>query len=167
MKTILISLLLFGLQAMAQDMKSSATHKDHDANVQKHGDMAMGFGHDKTTHHFRLYSDGGAIEVTANDSKDDASIKAIRSHLSHISKAFSDGDFSTPMFIHDQPPPGVDAMKKERNLISYSLEEIPTGGRVRIKTKSGDTLKAVHQFLRFQIEEHKTGDSAEVSSSLR
>jgi hypothetical protein len=32
----------------------------------------MGFPHDKATHHFRRITDGGAIEVVANDSKDSA-----------------------------------------------------------------------------------------------
>jgi len=27
----------------------------------------MGFSHEKTTHHFQLYKDGGAIQVTVND----------------------------------------------------------------------------------------------------
>jgi len=46
------------------------TQDAHHADVNKHGDLAMGFPHDKTTHHFRLRSDGGAIEITANDSND-------------------------------------------------------------------------------------------------
>ena len=52
--------------------------------MEKHGDEAMGFPHDKTTHHFLLYSDGGAIEVTVNDNKDSQNLQAIRSHLTHI-----------------------------------------------------------------------------------
>jgi hypothetical protein len=43
------------------------------------------------------------------------------------------------------------------------FEGLPAGGRVRIKAKSDETLKAVHDFLRFQIEDHHTGDSTEVS----
>jgi hypothetical protein len=35
----------------------------------------MGFSHDKTTHHFRLYPDGGAIEVTADDPNDNPDIR--------------------------------------------------------------------------------------------
>src|SRR5207244_9915780 len=79
----------------------------HQTDVEKHGDAAMGFPHDKTTHHFRLYSDGGAIEVTADDSKDSVNVHAIRSHLTHIVTMFSNGEFSIPMFVHDQIPPGV------------------------------------------------------------
>jgi hypothetical protein len=71
----------------------------------------MGFRHDKTTHHFRLYSDGGAIEVIVNDSKDSQNVQAIRSHLTHIVTMFSNGEFSIPMFVHDQMPPGVPVMK--------------------------------------------------------
>jgi hypothetical protein len=36
----------------------------HQADVEKHGGEAMGCAHDRTTHHFRLSPEGGAIEVT-------------------------------------------------------------------------------------------------------
>lgn len=131
--------------------------------MEKHGDQAMGFPHDKTSHHFRLYSDGGAIEVTVDDSKDSQNTQVIRSHLAHIATLFSNGDFSTPMFIHDQAPPGVRVLKDRRAEISYRFEELPTGGRVRITTENSDALKAIHDFLRFQIADHHTGDVADIS----
>jgi hypothetical protein len=166
MKAIIAFLLFCGLQAHAQDMQSCPKHKEHmkdssqhQADVEKHGDQAMGFPHDKTTHHFRLYPDGGAIEVTANDSGDSTNTGAIRSHLAHIVTMFSNGDFSIPMFVHEQVPPGVLVMKEKRTQISYSFEELTAGGRVRIKTVDPDALKAVHDFLRFQIEDHHTGDA--------
>ena len=169
MKTVVAFLLFSGLQLVAQDMQSCPMHKEHmkeasqhQAEVEKHGDEAMGFPHDKTTHHFRLYSDGGAIEVTVNDRKDSQNIQAIRSHLAHIAKMFSDGNFSIPMFVHDQVPPGVAVMKEKHAEISYTFEELPAGGRVRIKTTSPDALKAVYDFLRFQIEDHHTGDTTEI-----
>jgi len=170
MKTVVTLLLFCGLQVAAQDMQSCPMHKEHmknssqhQADVEKHGDQAMGFSHDKTTHHFRLYSDGGAIEVIANDGKDSKSIHAIRSHLAHIVTMFSNGDFSIPMFVHDQVPPGVQVMKEQHGQISYSFEEIAAGGRVRIKTANGGALKAVHDFLRFQIEDHHTGDATDIA----
>lgn len=138
------------------------TAAQHQADVEKHGDQAMGFPHDKTTHHFRLYSDGGAIEVTANESKDSEDIQAIRSHLEHITAMFADGNFSMPMFIHDQAPPGVQVMKEKRKLISYKYEAMPSGARVRIKTANQDALNAIHEFLRFQIADHHTGDKTEI-----
>jgi len=161
---IIVSLFLFcGLQLAAQDMQSCPMHKEptngsqHQADVEKHGDAAMGFPHDKTTHHFRLLPDGGAI-VTVNDSKDAVDVRAIRSHLTHIVGMFSNGDFSIPMFVHSQVPPGVTEMKDKWAEIAYTFEELPTGGRVRIVTKNRDALNAVHDFLNFQIEDHHTGD---------
>lgn len=168
MKKLLAFLLLFGFQLAAQDMSSCPMHQaDHAAEVEKHGDQAMGFGHDKTTHHFLLYSDGGGIEVTANDRNDSQNISAIRSHLAHIATMFSDGDFSIPMFIHDRLPPGAEEMKKKRALIFYAVEELPAGGIVHIRTSDRTALEAIHQFLRFQIDDHGTGDTAEISSSPR
>jgi hypothetical protein len=76
---------------------------------------------------------------------------------------FSNGEFSIPMFVHDEVPPGVPVMKEKRTEISYGLEELPTGGRVRIKTTNPDALKVVHDFLSFQIEDHHTGDITEVA----
>lgn len=167
MMRAMIAIFLFcALQAAAQDMQNCPMHKrpaaQHQAEVEKHGDQAMGFPHDKTTHHFRLYPDGGAIEVTANDNQDSANMTAIRSHLAHIAAMFSNGDFSAPMFIHDQVPPGVPVMKEKRAEISYTVEQLPNGARVRIKSTDHGALQAIHDFLRFQIEDHHTGDTADI-----
>jgi hypothetical protein len=128
MKTV-IGFLVFGVMEFAgQDMQSCPMHKEHikevaqhQADVEKHGAEAMGFPHEKTSHHFRLHSDGGAIEVTVNDSKDSQNMQAIRSHLTRIVTMFSNGEFSIPTFVHDQVPPGVLVMKEKRAEISYSF----------------------------------------------
>jgi|ERR1700733_7261528 len=150
MKTLVAILVFGGLQLAAQDMQSCPMHKghikeaaQHQADVEKHGDEVMGFPHDKTTHHFRLYSDGGGIEVTVNDSKDFLNTQAIRSHLTHIVTMFSNGEFSIPMFVHDQVPPGAPVMKEKRAELPYPFEELPAGGMVRIKTTNPDALKAI------------------------
>lgn len=59
-----------------------------------------------------------------NDSGDKENMMAIRSHLSHIAMMFGDGDFSTPMFIHDSIPPGVTTMKLIKSAIHYAYEEM-------------------------------------------
>jgi hypothetical protein len=144
-------------------MKGCPMHQEHTAGhhaiVESHGDQAMGFPHDKTTHHFRLMSDGGTIEVTVNDPSDRLNTRAIRSHLSHIAMMFGHSDFSTPMFIHDAVPPGVTTMTLMKSAIHYDYEEIPSGGRVRIRSADRIAVVAIHDFMRFQITEHQTGDS--------
>jgi len=135
-----------------------------DEQMNKRGsDHVMGFDHTKTTHHFLLQEFGGSIEVTANSSDDLESSSQIRMHLKHIAKMFADGNFNAPMLIHDQTPPGVPVMQELKGEIKYDFEEIDRGAAVRISTKNPAALKAIHDFLRFQIKEHKTGDSLVIS----
>jgi len=169
MKTAIALFLFWGLQVTAQDMQSCPMHKEHmkeaskhQADVEKHSDESMGFPHNKTSHHFRVYSDGGAIEVTVNDSKDSQDLQAIRTHLRQIVTMFANGDFS--MLAGSQVPPGVTEMKDKRAVISYSFDELPDGGRVRIKTGNHDALNAIHDFLSFQIGDRQTADTADIVS---
>jgi hypothetical protein len=122
----------------------------------------MGFSHEKTTHHFRLYKDGGAIEVTANDAKDTASRDQIQMHLGHIAKMFAGGDFNAPMLVHDKTPPGVPALERLKAEVKYEYQKTDRGATVRITTSNAEALKAAHEFLKFQIEDHRTGDSTDV-----
>jgi hypothetical protein len=148
--------------APARDTGKAAQEEKHQHDVQEHGDHVMGFSHDKATHHFRLYADGGAIEVGANDAKDTATRETIQGHFTHIVKMFAAGDFTAPILIHSQNPPGAETMKRLRGEIAYRLEKTEQGARIRISTKNAEAVQAVHGFLRFQISEHQTGDSGEV-----
>ncbi len=147
--------------AFSQDTASKPKQDSHDA-MNARGQHAMGFSQTTTTHHFFLKSDGGVIQVEANDPKDTSNRDNIRMHLNHIAHAFQNGDFDIPMFVHDTVPPGVPEMKKLQKQIRYSFEETPNGGRVVISSTDKDALIAIHQFLRFQIQEHKTGDALAV-----
>jgi hypothetical protein len=118
----------------------------------------MGFDHDKTTHDFAMTKSGGTIQVQANDPSDSTSRDHIRMHLGRIAKAFAAGDFEDPMEVHAQVPPRVAVMKNSKTKISYRYESIERGGKVVILTDDADAVKAVHDYLRFQIQEHKTGD---------
>ncbi|MFL6209614.1 MAG: hypothetical protein ACJ74W_12225 [Pyrinomonadaceae bacterium] len=154
-------------QPQPHDMNGCPMHDEHTgqkdhAVMNARGDERMGFAQAQTTHHFRLTKDGGQIEVAANDVQDTASRDQIRAHLKHIAAAFAAGDFAIPMFVHDQTPPGVPAMQRLKAAISYTYEDTPRGGRVRITSSNADATTAVHEFLTFQIKEHETGDALEV-----
>jgi hypothetical protein len=167
MRIFTMAVLAAGI-GFASARGASSQHADHakesdrPANVDKRGDHVMGFDHEKTTHHFRLAKHGGSIEVTANSSDDTESREAIRGHLSHIARMFSEGNFEAPMLIHDQVPPGVPVMKKKKESIQWKYEELPEGARVVATTKDKEALAAIHEFLKFQIEDHRTGDPLEV-----
>jgi hypothetical protein len=85
----------------------------------------------------------------------------VRQHLVAIAQAFSDDDFATPFAVHAQVPSGVPVMKRLKEVIKYKFEETEKGGRVRISTTDGEALTAIHDFLSFQIREHRTGDPME------
>jgi len=57
------------------------------AQSQHHAAAVMGFDQDKTTHHFYLFEDGGAIDVSVKDSADAKNRDAIRGHLPHMRQA--------------------------------------------------------------------------------
>ncbi|MGZ7031607.1 MAG: hypothetical protein ACXVIJ_06490 [Thermoanaerobaculia bacterium] len=130
----------------------------HAMEVDQHGDEAMGFSHTLTRHSFRLRKDGGSIEVTANSADDAKSVAAIREHLRSIAKSFAEGDFAKPMATHGRLPDGADVMRERKAAIRYQYDDVPAGGRVKISSDDSQALEAVHQFLKYQIEEHRTGD---------
>ncbi|HWA84361.1 MAG TPA: hypothetical protein VG820_13035 [Fimbriimonadaceae bacterium] len=134
----------------------------HAQGVDTRGDKAMGFSHEKTQHHFRLFKDGGSIDIVVKDRSDRQQVQAIRSHLKMISGMFAKGDFHLPMFIHDRVVPGQKTMEARRKQISYGYADLPEGGRVRLRTSDAKALAAIHSFLRFQISDHRTGDSGKV-----
>lgn len=121
----------------------------------------MGFSHEATEHHFRLDARGGTIEVSTKNPQDVTTRAQIRMHLSHIVKMFAAGDFDVPMFIHDRTPPGSETMTKLKAQIRYQLKETPQGAKVEIRTDNNEALNAIHEFLRFQIADHQTGDTPE------
>jgi hypothetical protein len=126
------------------------------------GAEAMGFDQERTVHHFLLYEDGGAIEVSVKDESDHADLHAVHQHLPEIARLFKAGDFGKPALTHAQQVPGTAIMTRLNDRIAYQYEQTPAGGRVRIVTRDAEALAAVHAFLRFQIEDHRTGDSGEV-----
>ena len=163
--TIILVVALSAALALAQQPRTAdqqQTKHDSMEAMNERGDTVMGFDHLKTTHHFLLKSDGGLIKIEANDVNDKESREQIRGHLRHIAKMFSEGNFSAPMLIHAQNPPGTALMKELKQSIKYEFGENERGAQIRISTSDPNALKAIYDFLRFQIKEHMTGDPLEV-----
>ena len=170
-----VAICIFAIRASADARQSSSEKKAesknsqaicpmHDAHSQmnERGEKGMGFPQTDTTHNLLLKTNGGAIRVEVNDPAKADGRNSVRMHLTHIAEAFQKGDFDIPMFVHDTVPPGVPEMKRLRGNIGYSFDETPNGGQVVIFSTDKAALFAIHQFLRFQIEEHKTGDPMDI-----
>jgi hypothetical protein len=59
---------------------------------------------------------------------------------------------------HGELPPGAAGMAAGKALIRYRYEERGDGASVVIETSDADARRSIHEFLRYQIIEHKTGD---------
>jgi hypothetical protein len=150
------------------EMPPGMTHEEHMARMKKDADLksrgagAMGFDQDTTSHHFHLYPDGGDIQVDVKDPADVRGRGQIRAHLKQIRDEFSRGLFARPFATHAELPDGAETMQRLKSRIRYAYQESDTGGRVRITTKDSEALAAIHEFLRYQIREHATGDDPQV-----
>ena len=162
MNVFLFLLMLAGDPATCPMHAQHMAAKHAASDVDTRGDHVMGFSHETTKHSFRLFADGGAVEVRANDANDRDTIAAIRGHLQEIAKEFAAGKFAKPEEIHARMPDGVDVMKELDKAITYRYEELERGGQLRMVTTDTRGIDAVHRFLRFQIDDHHPGDSGKV-----
>jgi hypothetical protein len=152
--TSIVSIAALLLAASAPVQQDHAQHQHPQSRAQQ----GMGFDQERTIHHFLIEQDGGAIQVTARDESDRTAADQVRAHLRHVAVAFAKGDFNLPIFIHDTDPPGIGIMKERRAAMTFTFEEMPGGGRVIIRTADAAARDGLHEFLRFQIREHHTGD---------
>lgn len=154
--------IVAGLTVTARAQNPPSAHDAHHAAVDARGGHVMGFDQQRTVHHFRLYQDGGAIDVAVKDPAHTADRDAIRRHLPHIAMLFADGRFDLPMLVHDVTVPGTGDLARLKAQVTYTYVETPAGGRVDIVTRHPDAVAAVHRFLAFQIADHRTGDATAV-----
>lgn len=155
-----LSIVVFSLLAFAQESE----HMHHHDAVNARGEKAMGFSQTATTHHFTLLPDGGYIQVQANSADDAMDRDHIRMHLQEQAKRFAAGDFSLSEMTHDRVLPGTPQMQTLKSSITYKCEEIERGGRLRISSKDAAAVAAIHEFLKFQIADHQTGDAPKVKA---
>ena len=130
----------------------------HAAAVDHRHDQTTGMAADTSVHHFAITSRGGVIRLEAAEETDEAGRDQARRHLEHVAQSFAAGDFAVPMFIHGQIPPGASTMARLKDSIRYRYEPTDRGGRITIDTSNREARKAIHEFLRFQIQDHRTKD---------
>jgi hypothetical protein len=155
--------LVIAVPAAAQDHTTCPMHAAHRRReqVDHRHDAVSGVAHDKAVHHFLLAEDGGTIQLEGVDADDVAARDRIREHLQVVARAFAAGDFALPTRIHARVPPGTQVMKRRKGSIRYTYEPTARGGVVRISTRDAKARAAVHEFLRFQVDDHGTNDPVE------
>jgi hypothetical protein len=164
-KSVLFAAVLLSaaatVSAQDHDACPMRAKMDHRAAVDHRHDAVSGVSHEAAVHHFLLTADGGTIRLETTDTAALADRDRIRRHLQAVARAFAAGDFAMPLQVHGRVPPGVKTLKKRRREITYSFSATERGGEMHLSTADPAALAAIHAFLRFQIEDHGTGDPIE------
>ena len=123
--------------------------------MQSRGAQVMGVDQYASAHVFEDLPDGGRVVLEREDGTDSAAIAAIRLHMREIAASFRAGDFTKPFQVHAQAVPGTALMRDRRVAISYAPVDRPRGGEVRITSRDSAAIRAIHEFLAFQREQHR------------
>jgi hypothetical protein len=137
----------------AEARRATAASDSGFAAVQHRGREAMGVDQYTSTHLFQPLPDGGRIELQ-RDVADSAGRARIVSHMGEIAAAFAAGDFRLPGFVHAREVPGTRVMAARRAEIAYTVESLPRGAALRLRSADSTALKAIHEFLAFQRMDH-------------
>jgi hypothetical protein len=158
--TLLGAVLLFATACGGSHGPDAATRRRAEAegdsafaSVQARGEHAMGVDQHTSTHLFEPLPDGGRIALQ-RDVSDVTGTDRIRQHMERIATAFGAGDFSLPGFVHGREVPGTAVMAAKREAISYTVELLPRGAAVRLRSTDAAAVEAIHEFLTFQRADH-------------
>lgn len=123
------------------------------AGVQRRGAAVMGVNQYTSRHVFEPLADGGRIELQRSVD-DSAGVAQIRWHMQLIARQFAAGDFRLPGIVHDREVPGTRIMADRHGAISYAVESLPRGAAVRVRSSDTLAVRAIHEFLAFQRQDH-------------
>jgi len=127
---------------------------DDFAAMQSRGAHVMGVDQYTSAHVFEDLPDGGRVVLDRDDAVDTAAIATIRAHMRDIATVFRVGDLTKPFQVHAQAVPGTAVMRERRATISYEAIDRPRGGEVRIRSNDSVAVRAIHEFLEFQRQQH-------------
>lgn len=153
-KFLIVSFLL----ASALSVPVYALEKADDRRldeVAERGSHVMPFDLEKSVHIFSKTNTGGTQQVIVKDKSDVEQINLIRSHLSEITEAFKQGNFSNPEKIHGASMPGLAEMKSAKpGQIEITYKELPDGAEITYATSIEKLKHALHQWFDAQLSDH-------------
>lgn len=156
--TLLVSAILLlaacgGESSPATVRLTAASADTAFAGVQSRGQAAMGVDQYTSTHIFEPLPDGGRIELQRDD-RDSVGTIQIQRHMRQIAASFAAGNFQLPGYVHARIVPGAEVMAAQRAEISYTVEDLPRGAALRLRSATPSVVRAIHDFLQFQRQDH-------------
>jgi hypothetical protein len=150
---VIIALLVWVYLAPAQTASADPTQ-----DVNARFSRSLGVSLDKIVLHFYLVKNGGVVEITAKDPGDTATVTAIQKYLQTQKELWEKGKDPVTE-IHGKAPDSAAVMRKLRNDITFYMAKTDEGAVLRMFSINDQARGAIQDYLKFEIAEHKTGDS--------
>jgi hypothetical protein len=151
-----VFLVLSALASVGWSQSASATPSDNDLNSRF--SKALGTDASRIVQHYYLVKNGGVIEFTAKDPNDTTTISALQKYIDTQKDLFEKGKNDPDADVHGKVPDGVPILRKLRNEITFFAVKNDDGAALRMFSVNHQARQAIQNFLKFQINEHKTGD---------
>lgn len=153
--SVLFALLVTAALANAQTTPVGDPEQEMNARFSK----AVGVSLDKLVLHYYLVKNGGVVELAAKDPQDTNTIAAIQKYLQNQKELWEKGKDLAVTEVHTKFPESAVTMRKLRNEITFYMAKTDNGGVLRMFSINDQARNAIQDFLKFEIAEHKTGDS--------
>ena len=153
MISLVLLLLILGTASLSQHPQPYV-----DPALLQRASRVTGIDSDRVQRHFYVLKNGGAIEITAKDANDEATIKAIRTWLKKESDFFTKGNYESAAAIYGKAPESTIQLKKLRDEVNFAMVQEDNGAVLRMLTVNPQAKAAIHEYLKFQIDQLGTGD---------
>jgi hypothetical protein len=140
----------------------AAPTPDPEQEMNSRFSKAVGVPLDKFILHYYLVKNGGVVELAAKDPSDTSTIEAIQKYLQGQKELWEKGKETVVTDIHGKFPEPAATMKKLRNEITFYMAKTDAGGVLRMFSINDQARVAIQDYMKFEISEHKTGDSPTV-----
>jgi hypothetical protein len=112
----------------------------------------------KIERHYWLLKNGGAIEMVCKAPCESGTQTAIQNYLDSLTKAFEKGSFDSEFVSGASAPETVMTLRKLRDEVTFNAAPSEVGYTLRMLTVNPQARDAIYDFLRYEINNRKTGD---------
>jgi hypothetical protein len=158
MKGIMVRVAPVILVLIVASLAWSQTPPTGDSDINARFSKSLGTDANRIFQHYYLVKNGGVIEFTAKDPADNASVAAVQKYLATQKDLFEKGKNEGDADVHGKIADGVPVLKKLRNEITFFTVKNEDGAVLRMFSTNDQARQAIQDFIKFQINEHKTGD---------
>jgi hypothetical protein len=158
MKRIMVRVALVILVFVVSSLAWSQTPATADSEINARFSKSLGTDANRIFQHYYLVKAGGVIELTAKDPADKSSVAAVQKYLETQKDLFEKGKNEGDAEVHGKVADGVPVLKKLRNEITFFTVKSEEGAVLRMFSTNEQARQAIQDFIKFQINEHKTGD---------